>query len=45
MKGNNMTLYKVETANRLLTHKEALSFLWYAHGIGERNAAQYMTLA
>ena len=40
-----MTLYIVETANRPLTHKEALLFLWYTQGIGERDATQYMTLA
>jgi hypothetical protein len=35
-------LYKVKTANRLMTHKEALSFLWYCHGINARNAADHM---
>jgi hypothetical protein len=37
-------MYKVETAKHLMTYKEALSFLWYCHGINKRNAPQYMKL-
>lgn len=37
-------LYLVKSANRPLTYKEALSFLWYTQGISARNADQYMEL-
>ena len=40
----NEPLYILETANRPLTYKEALSFLWYTQGISARNADQYMKL-
>jgi len=36
------TLYKVETANKLMTYRDAVNFLWYCHGINERSAVNYM---
>jgi hypothetical protein len=44
MEQNKMTeqLYIVESANRPLTYKEALSFLWYTQEIGARDADQHM---
>ena len=36
------TLYKVETANKLMTYHQAVNFLYYTQGINERNAVKYM---
>ena len=36
-------LYRVQTANRLLTYREAIDFLFYCHDIKERDAHKYMT--
>jgi len=36
------TLYKVETANKLMSYRDAVNFLWHCHGINERKAVKYM---
>lgn len=35
-------LYKVTSANKALTYREAIDFLWHTQGINERNAQEHL---
>ena len=35
-------LYKVETATRLMTYRQAVNFLYHTQGINERSATNHM---